>query len=164
MLVSCQQNEKVKVNIVDVAESGMPDQICHNLNIAFIDSSNTKAVIKAKRARIYNDSNYTLLDSGVYVRFFNSFGQESGTLTANNMKIDDKTKDMYATGNVVVNSYSRNSTLTSEALDWKNATKKIYSTVYVKIVSPTETIEGVGLESDDKLENYKIYKVSGIKQ
>jgi len=141
-----------------------PDQICHNMEFVFFDSSITKNVINAKRARIYSSKKETILDSGVFVRFYNSIGKQNGTLKANEINIDDATKDMTAKGNVIVISDSSNTKLETTKLNWKQDTRKIYTDVYVKITSPTEIIEGIGLESDENLSNYKIYKVTGIKQ
>lgn len=161
---NCKNNETKMQNIQSTTQEKLPDQICYNLDIAFIDSSNTKATVKAKRAKVFADSNKTFLDSGVFVQFFNEFGKKTGNLTAKNVEINDLTKDMFATGNVVVISDSSKTKLQTNELEWKNNTKKIYSNVYVKITSPNEIIEGFGLESDEKLNNYKIFKVTGIKQ
>ena len=44
-----------------------------------------------------------------------------------------------------------------------SARKKLTTTEKVHIVSPSEIIDGTGMESDQYLKNYKIFKVSGIK-
>ena len=160
---ACQSPESAKPIITEFEQEKQPDQICFDLVLTFIDSSNTKAIVKARRARVFLDSNKTFLDSGVTVQFFNENGKKTGTLTADRVKIDDITKDMFASGKVVAISDSSRTKLETEELDWNNETKKIYSNVYVKITSPSEIIEGRGLESDEQLNNYKIFKVTGIK-
>jgi lipopolysaccharide export system protein LptC len=60
---------------------------------------------------------------------------------------------------VVIN--NEGSELRTQKLLWNNKTQKVYSDVLVRINTPTETIEGIGFESDQSLKNYKIYKVSG---
>ncbi|MPN01202.1 hypothetical protein SDC9_148408 [bioreactor metagenome] len=161
---ACQKTEAVKPIATDLNIEKRADQTCYNFDISFIDSSNTKAVLKSKRARIFLDSNKTFLDSGVNVFFYTENGKQTGTLAADNLIIDDITKNMFATSNVVVISDSSKTRLETNKLEWNNENQKIYSNVYVKIISPTETIEGWGLESDEKLTNYKIFKVKGIKQ
>jgi LPS export ABC transporter protein LptC len=158
-----ENSEKIQNNIVENSKAENADQICYDLDIAFIDSSNTKAILKANCAKIYLDSNKTLLENGVKVRFFSAKGTQTGTLTAENIEIDDLTKNMFATGNVVVISDSSRTKLETQELEWHQERKKILSNVYVKITSPNEIIEGIGLESDEKLNNYRIFKVSGIK-
>ncbi len=71
---------------------------------------------------------------------------------------------MFAGGNVVVISDSSKVELKTPFLEWKNAEKKLYSTERVEISSPKEKIFGYGFESDLKLSNYKIFKVSGTSE
>ena len=147
----------------DVNYKDMPDQICYNMEFVFFDSSSIKNVINSQRARIYNDKKETILDGKVLVRFYDANNKQSGTLNADLVNIDDATKDMIASGNVVVFSDSSKTKLETSELKWKQETGKIYTNVYVKITSPTEIIEGIGLESDESLSNYRIFKVTGIK-
>ena len=162
VFVACQNPENAKPTVVAFEQEELPDQICFDLTIAFVDSSTTKAIVQARRARVFNDSNLTFLDSGVFVQFFDENGVKTGTLTAEKVKIDDITKDMFATGKVVAISNNSNTKLETEELDWINNTRKIYSNVFVRITTTTEIIRGYGLESDDQLSNYSIFKVTGI--
>ncbi|MFC2130340.1 LPS export ABC transporter periplasmic protein LptC [Bacteroidota bacterium] len=140
----------------------LPDQISSNVEVFFVDSSFTKAVLKAKRARVYQAQMETLLDGGINVEFMSKqSGKRVSVLTADSARIDDKTKDMLAGGNVIVISDSSGTKLETSLLEWSHETQKLYSTEYVKITSPTETIQGYGFESDQNLSNYKIFKVSG---
>ncbi|MDR0928050.1 MAG: LPS export ABC transporter periplasmic protein LptC [Ignavibacteria bacterium] len=161
LVAGCSNADNGAIPAVSVEQ--LPDQVCYNLDIAFIDSSTTKAVVVAGRAQIYNDSSKTYLDRGVNVEFYDAFGKRTGTLTADNVVINDITKDMIATGNVVVVGDSTRTTLHTSELEWNNTTKLIHNKSYVKIVSPTEIIEGIGIETNENLSNYKIYKVTGIK-
>jgi len=70
---------------------------------------------------------------------------------------------MTATGNVIVISDSMQTTLNTEELKWNQSTRKIYSDAPVIITSPSEIIFGIGLESNEYLSQYKIFKVTGIK-
>jgi LPS export ABC transporter protein LptC len=134
------------------------------MEFVFIDSGTTKNIINARRSRVYNEKCETILDSGVFVRFYDANGKQSGTLRADIVNIDDKTKDMVANGNIIVVSDSNLTKLETNTLKWEQQRRRIYTDVYVKITSPSEIIEGIGLESDERLSNYKIYKVTGIKQ
>jgi hypothetical protein len=46
---------------------------------------------------------------------------------------------------------------------WSEERKKLYSTEFVRIESPTEILEGYGFESDQQLKNYTIFKPSGVR-
>lgn len=141
-----------------------PDQICYNMEFVFFDSSTSKTIINSKRARVYNKKNETILDSGVFVRFYNDIGEQTGTLKADLIIIDDITKDMLANSNVLVISDTNNTKLETSELKWRQNDRKIYTDAKVKITSPNEIIEGIGLISEEDLSNYKIYKVTGIRQ
>ncbi len=139
-----------------------PDQISSNVEVFFVDSTFTKAILNADTAKIYNDRKETYLIGSVKVRFFDDKHKgEVSVLTSDSAKIDDRTKDMLARGNVLVVSETRQTTIETSVLNWDNKNRKLYSTEYVKIVSPKETLEGYGFESDQTLSNYKIFKVKG---
>lgn len=140
----------------------MPDQISYDVEVFFADSSFTKAVLKAKRARIYQKRMETLLDGGIKVEFLSRYtGKRVSILTADSARIDDKTKNMLSGGHVIVVSDSSGTKLETSRLEWLNETQKLYSTEFVKIISSNEIIQGYGFESDQNLSNYKIFRVSG---
>jgi hypothetical protein len=72
-------------------------------------------------------------------------------------RIDDKTKNLFAIENVIAINDS-GVTLKSEELMWRNSDQKIVTDKFVTITTPTENIQGYGLESDQQLKNYIIYK------
>lgn len=164
-LLSC-SNDKKQVKTLFSIDSlkDSPDQISYDFTVYFMDSSLVKAYLKADRARIYNKQKITKLDSNVNVNFYS---QESGKIVSNlkadSVQINDATKDMVAMGNVIVVSDSTHTTVTTTLLKWNNDTRKLTSDRYVKIVSPTQEIEGIGFVSDETLKNYTIYKVKGVK-
>ena len=163
---SCEERESIPKEDKDKYSGELgPDQIAWDVNVVFVDSSFTKAILKARRARVYNGPMETLLDSGLKVDFFS---RESGArishLTADSARIDDRTKNMLARGNVVVISDSSARKLETSVLSWDNKTQKFYSSEFVKITSPDEVIQGYGLESDVQLSKYKILGVSGEKR
>lgn len=162
-LNSCKENKVVpKTNNFSEELGVPPDVVSNDIEVIFVDSSYTKAILKAKRARVFNERMETLLDSGLRVDFFNKqSGAKVSTLTADSAKIDDKTKNMIAKSNVVVISDSSQTRLETNILQWDNASQKLYSTEFVKITSPKENIRGYGFESDVYLNHYKIFKVSG---
>lgn len=165
-VIACSDIDNKAVKTADsLVVEKMPDQISHDVEVIFIDSSYTKAVLYAKRARIYQDRMETLLDSGLKVLFYSKeTGQRISRLTADSARIDDRTKNMLAMGNVVVISDSNMTKLETPELEWINARQLLYSTAKVKITTANEIINGRGFESDPKLDRYKIKNVSGITQ
>ncbi len=105
-----------------------------------------------------------MIDGGLRLELFNKSQALTTWLIADSARIDDNSHDMYAFGNIVVFSDSTNTRLETSFLHWSHSQQKFFSNVFVRITSPSEIIEGFGFESDQHLKNYKIYKVSGVKQ
>ena len=84
-------------------------------------------------------------------------------LTALRGRVDDITNDFEARGSVVVRSDS-GTILKTEELYWNNKRERVHTEAFVEIVSPTEEIRGMGLESDQSLTHYTILRVTGKAQ
>lgn len=162
--ISCTNSkQKIKTNIMKIKEvEKQADQVSNDLKIVIIDSAFTKAIITAERGQIFTSENYSLLDGGVKIIFFSKKNKSDVVIKADEVRIDDISKNMFAKGNVVVISDSTNTSLETQKLNWDNIEKKIYSDLFVKITTPKEIINGVGFESDEHLHNYKIFKVTGV--
>jgi LPS export ABC transporter protein LptC len=81
-------------------------------------------------------------------------------MTARRGIVNDATRDLEAYENVVVISDS-GTVLRTESLFWNNLTRKVHTDAFVDITSPTEHIMGHGMESDQGLKNYRIFRVTG---
>lgn len=161
--IACDEPDVRVPNQVDSLLMHYPaDQTGWDVEIRFIDTSFTKAKLRAKRTRIFQDRMETILDGGLLVDFYSksSKGRVS-RLTADSAVVDDRTKNMVAYGNVFIIADSSLTTLKTSVLHWNNSTEKIYTTEFVRIESPNEILQGFGFESDLNLTNYRIFKVSG---
>lgn len=142
-----------------------PLHVSYNIDVHFYDSVRTRAELLAGRAMIWEDRKETTLGQGITVTFFDGkSGQQAAVLTADSAVVDDRSKDMIAIGNVVVVSDSSNTTLRTPRLVWDQRSERIRTNEEVSIISPTERIEGQGMESDQFLTSYRIYKVRGVHQ
>lgn len=140
-----------------------PSHISYNVHVTFLDSANRKAVLQSAVARVWDEKQETTMGDTVIVDFYSQTSQQRlARLTSDSALIDDRTKNMTAIGHVYVWSDSSRTSLTTTRLNWDNQRAKLYSTEYVKIVSPKETIEGQGFESDQYLTNYRIFRVRGV--
>ena len=156
-LISCEDKFKpvqTSENTVD-----LPSQESWNSTVTFSDSGKVKAVLKAGHILVYSKKGFTMIDSGAVVDFYKD-GEIASTLSGRKGKINDKTKDIEMFDSVQVISKD-GSELKTQKLLWTNLTQRVSSDVFVSIKTPSETIEGIGFESDQNLKNYKIYKVSG---
>jgi LPS export ABC transporter protein LptC len=138
----------------------VPTQESWNASITFTDSGKTTAVLRAGHIAMFGDKRTTRLDSGVTVDFFDRNERHTSVLTARQGRVDDVTHDFVARDSVVVVSDS-GTTLRTQELFWNNGSQKVTTPGFVDIVSPTEHIQGHGLESDQGLRHYSILRVTG---
>ena len=140
-----------------------PDQVTRNTTLIVNDSNWTRIRLQTGRARKYQSRMETLLDSGVYVEFFDRDGSINATLIADSARIDDRTGDMSAYGTVHVDSPTNKTTVDTEQLFYVSAEHMLRSRSHVRIVDNLKgrNLEGIGFESDEALKNYKIFKATG---
>jgi LPS export ABC transporter protein LptC len=156
--------EKIKpAALGGMSSASMPTQESWNTTVTFTDSGIVKAVLRAGHLAMFENSGTTILDSNVHVDFFDEFGKHSSVLTSRAGKVDERTNNLEAAGNVVVTSDS-GVVVRSEKMKWDNAQQKIFSDEFVRITSPKEQLQGRGFESDQNLRNYKIFNVTGSAQ
>ncbi len=129
--------------------------------VEFLDSGRMRAVLYAAWASVYDTKQETHLGGGLRVEFMSRSGVRVSVLTADSAVIDDRTKDMIARGNVVVVSDYPVRTVRTTVMMWDNARQRLHSQEFVSISSPEEILQGYGFESDQNLEHYTIYRVSG---
>lgn len=165
LLASCSDNKVVPQGARESEAQAAPDVFAEKIETIFVDSSYTKAILRARYALIFNNPPTTILRGGMTVEFLSKTTQKRlSLLTADSAVVDDKTKNMTAYGHVTVVSDSSQSRLETEVLNWDNARQKVNSKEFVRITSPLETVTGYGFESDVYLHNYVIYKISGEKR
>ena len=156
---ACEEKVKPSIAATGIGRD-VPSQESWDAKITFTDSGRVSGILRAGHIAMYPDRRYTLLDSNIVVDFFDEHEHHTSVLTALHGKVDDGTHDFEAHGNVVVVSDS-GTTLKTEELYWENISQKIRTPAYVEITSPTEKIQGHGLESDQGLKHYTILKVTG---
>jgi len=161
LLGACGSDERQGPKNPVVIPKDAPDKESWHTTIVLTDSNWTRAVMEIGHARQYTSRMETLLDSGVYVQFYDRDRKLTATLVADSARIDDRTKDMAAFGRVHVYSAENGRIVDTERLFFDNARRRLHSDAYVKIVAPDRTYEGVGFESDESLSDFVIYKFKG---
>lgn len=151
--------EKIKPSVLSDVQT-TASQESWNSTVTFTDSGKVKAILKAGHIAVYAEKQHTLLDDGVRVDFYNQQEQHTSVLTSKRAKVDDRTHDMEAYEHVVVVSDS-GTVVETEKLLWTNSTRKVHGDEFVKITSPSESLQGYGFESDESLKNYTIHRVTG---
>ena len=96
------------------------------------------------------------------IDFYNDQGEHISILYADSARINERTNDLNANGNVYVVSDS-GYTLTTRQITWDQSYKMIVSEDSVMFTtSYGDTLHGVGFESDSDLEEWRIFKPVGI--
>jgi LPS export ABC transporter protein LptC len=158
---SCTE-EKIQPQVEkNIVQGEIPSNESWNSSVMFTDDGKIKAVLFSNHFKMYEVQKITLLD-GVKINFYDGEQKNTSWLTSIRGKVDDVTRDMYATDNVVAENDSGTVLKTSELM-WRNSDQKIVTDKFVTITSPKEIIQGYGLESDQHLENYRIFNVTYTK-
>ncbi|MCX7930729.1 MAG: LPS export ABC transporter periplasmic protein LptC [Chlorobi bacterium] len=140
----------------------LPSNTLYGTEIIFLDSIQTKALVRAGKVQWYPSQQLTLLDSGVYVEFFTRTGERAARLWCDSAKVENATNDMWAYGRVHVVSDSTLAQLQTRSLRWDSARRRLATNDYVRIERPGEIVEGgYGFESDENLRHYTIFRVTG---
>ncbi len=161
VLIACEHQSINEVKKT-VKHEVLPDHTSWNIRVTFMDSSRVKAMLSANRARVFEQRKETLLDTNVKVIFNNAMSKQLAVLTSDSARIDDRTRNMFASGHVYVVSDSTQTSLATPNLMWDHDKQQLFTQDKVHIKTPTETIDGTGFISDQFLKNYRIFKVSGV--
>ncbi|PKL82983.1 MAG: LPS export ABC transporter periplasmic protein LptC [Ignavibacteriae bacterium HGW-Ignavibacteriae-3] len=163
ILVSSCSEEKIQPQIEKSSVQGeIPSNESWNSKILFTEEGRLKAILYSDHFKMFDIQKITLLD-GVKIKFYNSEQRNTSWLTSLRGKVNDITRDMYAMDSVVAQNDSGTVLKTTELM-WRNADQKIVTDKFVTITSPQEIIQGYGMESDQALENYKIFNVTYTKK
>lgn len=159
-LAACERESSAGLIKLETADSAT--HISYNPVVQFMDSSYMRARIRAGWAKIYDKRSETLLGDGVQVEFFTKPERTlASVLTSDSAHIDDKTKNMTASGNVVVIAQGSLTTVKTSVIHWDSTRHVLHSPAFVDIRSPYEMLQGYGFESDANLRHYTIFKVTG---
>ena len=152
--------DKIKPSVLPgIDTKDLPQQESWNSTVVISDSGRVQARIRAGYIRKNDNPQLTIMSQGVIVYFYNENGKQTSVMTAKQGKVNEQTYDIEADGDVLV--VSDDSThLRCERLFWDNARHLIHTSDYVYVTSPREKVQGQGFESDQRLRNYRIFKVT----
>lgn len=161
LFVSCQQNKLDEIKAISEKEK-VPVISAENVKVLYSEEANIKVIIQSPVMNRYiEEKKYLEMPEGMDVVFYDSLDNPKSTLTSNYAISYEDEHIMEAKNDVVVVN-EKGEKLNTEHLVWDQNKRKIYSDEFVKITSPDRVIYGQGMESDEKMENWKIKKVSGI--
>ncbi len=159
ILVGCSETENINEGI---SREGLPEQESWNTTIILTRQGSKQAIINAGHLQKYSERQFTILDDSVTVDFFDPDEVHTSLLISDLAEIDQKSDYMRAIGNVVVISDS-GVTLFTDTLDWDAVNEYVYTDDSVMITTEaSDTLYGVGFESDASLDHWKITQPTGV--
>jgi LPS export ABC transporter protein LptC len=156
-LFGCDESPKVAPSTAPAPlGANKPATVSYNTSMNFSSEGVLRAILHAGRVQTYEMKQYTWLDSGVRVDFYNGSGLHSSVLTSQSAEVNSTNNNMTAYGHVHIVSDS-GTTVDTDSLQWDNKTQHVQSAAPVHIVEKNgRTTDGIGFESDQNLEHYHI--------
>ncbi len=108
----------------------------------------------------YDKPERAVLEGGIEVYFYTK-GLVTSTLTAERGEVTRSGRDLFAEGNVIVESDS-GATIYTPRIFWSRRTHKVTSDTIVTIISEYDTLYGVGFIATDDMKDRRILKPTGI--
>ena len=144
-----------------VPESRIPTQESWNpvIRINSVGKENVQA--RADYSAHYDDPREILFLGKVRLDFFDLEGEPSSIMTADSGNIDERKHLFTARGNVFVESDS-GMTLATSILYWHENDELIYTDQPIVLTTLTDTLYGVGFQSDANLQNWTIQQPTGV--
>jgi len=118
------------------------------------------AIIHSGHLEQYNQQDRVQMNEGVKADFFKD-NDHMSTLTADSAVVFQKRNIMHAYKNVIVHSDS-GVTLYTERISYSQKTEKITSDTMVTMTTRTDTLHGIGFESNLDLTQWKIKQPWGV--
>lgn len=133
----------------------LPDQEVSDFVLTETDQGTPVWTLYARGAATYTARNLVIARS-VRVDFFDEKGQRTSELTAQQGEINQRTRDMLARGNVVIQT-TEGARMTSEELRFLNKEQKIISPddQLVRVEHEGDVLTGYGFESDPDLSHFE---------
>lgn len=160
LLTSCENNiEEIKAFS---SNENLPILEARNFETIFTDSGQIRYSLKTPKLLRFEDEgrDYIEFPEGMELIKFDANKNILSSITADYAKqfvADDK----WEAKNNVVATNAQGDTLKTEHLIWEEKKELIYTEEFVKIIRSDQIITGIGLTSDQKLQNWKIKNPKG---
>lgn len=160
ILATCQEPAVVKQR--GSSKDMYPDHESWESTIIISQNGLRVAVADSERMIKYDDRNVAHLTGQVNVDFYDEQGRHVSHLSADSAEVDTKTSTMSAFGQVVIRSDS-GLVLETETLRWDDKYEMMATDDTVLFTtSESDTLYGIGFESDVDLTHWKIYRPWGV--
>ncbi|MGZ3866279.1 MAG: LPS export ABC transporter periplasmic protein LptC [Bacteroidia bacterium] len=162
ILFSCKEN-KNELDKMIAKQEVFPSEEGQVVEILYTDSGIVTMRLTAPVLNHFTSNvpePYTEMPKGIIIEFFNKEGEVKTTMRALYAIRFEKSKRLEARNKVVVVNVN-GEILNTEKLNWDEASKKIYTDVFVKITTKKDVMRGTGMEANQDFTEYEIRNFSG---
>ena len=127
----------------------------------FIQSENgrLKMRVESPRMEVYEHDtlSYDLFPKGIHIYGYGENGILESTIVADKARHDKypgKDREKWsAYGNVVIRNIVKQETMETDTIYWESKTHEIWTDCYIKMYSPSGSMQGYGMRSDEMARN-----------
>lgn len=157
VILSCEGEDESSENIVYQG----PEMVTDDLVLTYSDSG--RVSVKLTTAQQLRQQNRDeIYPKAVYVTFFNDDAVEYSSLRGDSGKYFHKDNKYLIEGNVFFFNRDEQQSLSTDELTWDPRGKKIYTDKKVTVNTPTDRLEGVGMNAAQDFSTYEFKKVTGV--
>ena len=131
----------------------LPDQEVSDFVLTETDQGIPQWTLYAQYAATYSSRN-TITARGIRVDFFNDQGVKNSTLTSREGEINQLSRDMTASGDVILQSQD-GTRMTTQHLQFLNHDQRIRTNDFVRVERAGDVLTGVGFDSDPQLKHFE---------
>jgi len=131
----------------------LPDQEVSDFVLTETDQGVPQWTLYAQYAATYSTRN-TITARGIRVDFFSDKGVKNSTLTAREGDINQLSRDMTASGDVILQSQD-GTRMSTQHLQFLNRSQRIRTDDFVRVERAGDVLTGVGFDSDPQLKHFE---------
>ncbi|WP_375563281.1 LPS export ABC transporter periplasmic protein LptC [Bernardetia sp. OM2101] len=131
-----------------------------NIRRIYSEEGLLKIKIEAPLEYIYQNED-VYYPKNFRISMYNPNGEITTTLTADSGRFERINKLYHAYGNVEVINHQQEQKVNTPELHWNQFKREIYTDKEIAIKTPTETLYGIGMTSNEEFSKYKVWKPTG---
>jgi lipopolysaccharide export system protein LptC len=138
----------------------MPTQTVYDAKTMFTDRGQMQMLLEQPVLLNYDDNERTQISpKGIEMSFYDKKTSKLEVyLRADSAVNSQASKFMRFYRNVIIYDYRKGDTITTEALNWDQNKRKIYSDVYTRQANAEMVTTGIGFDSDEQMNNVVVRK------
>ena len=156
VVFSCKGNLS-EADKLDLAK--VPIQVVDSM--FYVESENGRVKMRVESPRLevyeYDNTSYDLFPKGIHVYGYSEDGRLETTIQAREARHDKKNKagkELWsAYGNVVIRNIFKQETMETDTLYWDGSQREIWTDCYIRMYSPSGSMQGYGMRSDEMARN-----------